>query len=204
MRGKSWRPGRKTPKVKNGKVQKKHRWDYYAKEYSVPAGQSELPILWEPAIRRHRHLVTERDLRSFISIIPGWKKYSQGLCGIVLGDGDDDCYGWHDEGVICINAWSADIQEAWDEDFFLEHQEILDRLTVPYERDGDEYYCEFTPKTASAFLLTHVFLHELGHHYDRMQTKAQEHCPGGETFAKSFGNALADQVWPEFCRVFRF
>lgn len=66
------------------------------------------------------------------------------------------------------------------EQFFKEHQGILDRLLMPYEQDGDEYYCEFTPKTASAFLLTHVFLHELGHHYDRMQTKAKEHCPGGE------------------------
>lgn len=204
MRGKSWRPGRKTPKVKNGKVQKKHRWDYYVKEYDVAAVRGELPVIREPAIRRHRHLVSERDLRSFIAIIPEWKRYSHGLGGLVLGDGEDDCYGWHDEGVICINAWSSDMQESWDADFFEEHRKILDRLLVPYERHGDEYYCEFTPKTASAFLLTHVFLHELGHHYDRMQTKAKEHCPGGEAYAENFGNALADRVWPEFCRLFQF
>ncbi len=51
-------------------------------------------------------------------------------------------------------------------------------------------------------MLTHVFLHELGHHYDRMQTKAKKYAPGGESFAEEFGNRLADKMWPDYCRAF--
>ncbi len=204
MRGRRWRPGRQTLKVKAGAVQKKHRWDYYAWEYPFGVCKDELPIIWEPAIRRCRHLVSERDLRKFITIIPNWKQLSRGLCGLVLGDGDDDCYGWHDEGVVCIHAWSSEMEETWEAQFFQEHQDILDRLMVPYSQVEDGYRCEFTPKSAAAFQLTHVFLHELGHHYDRMQTRNKVFAPSGEQYAEDFGNALAEKLWPEFCRVFRY
>ncbi|MBL4632855.1 MAG: hypothetical protein JKY56_03230 [Kofleriaceae bacterium] len=202
MRGKSWRPGRQTPKVQNGKVQKKHRWDYYFKEYGAPEGQTEIMIVREPAIRRFRHVVSETDLRKFISIVPDWKRYSIGLKALVLGDGDDDCLGWHDEGVICIHAWDSDIQITWHQEFFDEHETILETLMVPTEHTEDGMLCSFTLETARAFLLTHVFLHELGHHYDRMQTKAKEYSPGGESFAEEFSNRLADEMWPDYCRAF--
>lgn len=35
----------------------------------------------------------------------------------------------------------------------------------------------FTNKTAGAFMLMHVFLHELGHHYDTMQTRKKQDSP---------------------------
>jgi hypothetical protein len=192
--------------VKNGTVQKKHRWDYYAKEYAVREGDGEIPIVREPAFRGCRHLVTEDDLRTFLTIIPDWARYSTGLRGLVLGDGDDDCYGWHDVGVICIHAWSSEIEETWPSAFFEEHKPVLDRLLAPHELDdrANEFHCEFTKKTAAGFLLMHVFLHELGHHYDRMQTKARTHSGRGESFAESFGNELAEDIWNDFFRTFGF
>ena len=202
MSGRRWRPGRQTPRVKAGAVQKKHRWDYYEKEHAVRVGDGELPIVWEPAVRGCRHLVSEGDLRKFVGLVPQWPEYSVGLRGLVLGDGDDDSLGWHDLGVICINAWDSEIEQTWDREFFDEHQPILDRLMVPYELGDADVYCEFTKKTAAAFLLMHVFLHELGHHYDRMQTRAKMHSPKGEPFAESFGNELADRMWIDYFRAF--
>jgi hypothetical protein len=75
--------------VKNGTVQKKHRWDYYTKEYELGDGDGDIPIIREPAWRGFRHVVTERDLHAFVGIIPDWERHSVGLRGLVLGDGDD-------------------------------------------------------------------------------------------------------------------
>lgn len=199
-----WRPGRQTPRVKDGAVQKKHRWDYYTREYEVREGDGELPIIRVPASRGCRHLVSEDELRRFLTIIPDWELYSLGLRGLVLGSGDDGSYGWHDVGVVCVNAWGAAIEETWPMDFFEEHEDVLERLLVPVEVEGEEVHCAFTKKTAAGFLLMHVFLHEIGHHYDRMQTKAKLDSPRGEAFAEDFGNALAEDMWEVFFREFGF
>jgi hypothetical protein len=206
MRGRIWRPGRQTPRVKSGKVQKKHRWDYYFKQYDLRDGGGKIPIVREPAIRGFRHLIDEDQLRDFVNIVPEWERYAVGLRCLVLGEGDDDCQGWHDEGVVCIHAWPSDIGETWPTHFFEEHREVLDRLMVPYDCDDAGAYVSvrFTSKTAGAFLLMHVFLHELGHHYDRMRTKAKRHGAGGEAWAEGFGNKVADAMWPAFFRVFHF
>jgi hypothetical protein len=49
----------------------------------------------------------------------------------------------------------------------------------------------------------HVFLHELGHHYDRMQTRKKAHSPGGEVCAETFGEGLADRMWADYFRLFK-
>ena len=157
MRGRPWRPGRQTPRVKNGRVQKKHRWDYYARTYAVREGDGPLPIVREPAARGCRHVVSEDDLRRFLALIPDWDRYAIGLRGLVLGDGDDDCMGWHEVGVVCLHAWSSEIEETWFRDFFDEHRSVLDRLMVPYEIDDDEVDCAFTRKTAAGFMFFRAF-----------------------------------------------
>lgn len=204
MRGRVWQPGRQTPKVKKGKVQKKHRWDYYVKEYNVDESRPGLTIIREPAIRRFRHLVSEQDLRKFIALIPDWKQHSAGLKGIVLGDGDDNCYGWSDVDFICIHAWDSDITQVFNEQAFLEDKASLDRLMITHSHDVDGYTIEFTTKSAQAYLLTNVLLHELGHHVDRMRSKAQTYATGGEKFAQDFADRVAEQMWPKFSRAFRY
>lgn len=203
MKRRNWRPGRQTPRVKNGAVQKKHRWDYYFKEYKLREGSEEIPIVRESAARGYRHVVTEEQLKLFIGIIPEWERYSEGVRCLVLGEGGDDCLGWHDEGVICINAWDG-LQQVWDEEFFDEHRHIVCRLLVPYERhEPGKMVCRFTRKTACAFQLMHVFVHELGHHYDRMMTKKKTHGSRGEKYAEEFGNEMADRIWTDFFRLFQ-
>ncbi|MEL6179782.1 MAG: hypothetical protein AAFS10_12560, partial [Myxococcota bacterium] len=130
---------------------------------------------------------------------------SQGLQGIVLGNGAKYCYGWYNEGLLAINAWSRAIVEVWYRAFFDDHRVILDRLMIPYEfddaRPGD-VIVHFTPKTAGAFLLTHVFLHELGHHTDRMGSRRQAHLSRGEDYAEHFALDMADMIWDDFFRAF--
>ena len=204
MRNRKWRPGRQAPQVKRGTVQKKERWDYYPRIYDfVPNRDGSVPIVREPAYRGYRHVVTESDLRRFTRLIPGWDRLRVGLRGLVIGEGNDDCIGWHELGIVCIHAWSARMSAAWTGDFFREHKPVLDRLMVPSFKTGDdEVVCQFNPKTAAGFQLMHVFLHELGHHHDRMQTRKQINSALGEQYAEDFGNQLADQMWTAFFRTF--
>ncbi len=203
MRRSSWRPGRQTPKVKGGKTQKKNRWDRYVREYPETV-DGELPIIVEPAIRGFRHPVSETELRQFIEIIPSWQRYSVGLHCLVLGEGDHSTFGWHNVGIICLHAWESFAQE-WSAKFFEETRHTLKRLQVPYEiRDDGWVDCHFTRKTACGFQLMDVFLHEVGHHYDRMLTKDQTDCPRGEVFAEGFSTRIADTMWDAFFRRFDF
>jgi hypothetical protein len=202
MSGRKWGPGRQTPRVRDGRVQKKHRWDYYYNEYDVPAGGQPIPIFHEQAIRGMRHVLTEEDIRTFIGIIPDWPECSIGLKCIVLANGESDCLGWHDEGLIGLNPWSSELEELWPKPFAEEHREILRRLMIPTVEEGEDVRCKFTKQTAAGFLLMHVFLHELGHHHDRMKTKRRRHSPRGESFAEQFVNELADRMWTDFFREF--
>jgi len=144
-------------------------------------------------------------------MIPSWAKYSEGLKCLVLGDGEGGGYGWHNLGVVCIHAWPSKIEESWPRSFFREHQEVLERLMVPVveaqtddENDDEdaEVLCRFTPKTARGFLLMHVFLHELGHHYDRMLTRKRRRGAGGESHAEDFARSLVEPLWERYFRVF--
>jgi hypothetical protein len=45
-------------------------------------------------------------------------------------------------------------------------------------------------------------VHELGHHVDRMESKAQDRTRRGERFAESYANRLGAEQWPEYLRVF--
>ena len=42
------------------------------------------------------------------------------------------------------------------------------------------------PAQARAYTLLHVFLHELGHHHDRMTSKGQKSTKRGEPYAEAF------------------
>lgn len=199
-----WRPGRQTPRVVDGAVQKKQRRDVLVSEHELRDSDDEpLPIVTLPALRGWRHVVDESELARFVRLIPDWDERSLGLRALILGEGGDGTYGWHDErGVICLNAWGTPFEETWSRDDHDELRPILERLQVDVEIDGADAHCRFTRKTAGGFLLMYVFLHELGHHVDRMGTRYQEDCPGGEPFAEDFAATVADSMWDRFFREF--
>ena len=98
-------------------------------------------------------------------------------------------------------AWDG-YEQIWDEEFTEEHRQVLEQLNVPVEEISDGFRCRFTGKTARGFQLMHVFLHEVGHHYDRMQTKRKICAPRGEGYAEGFANRVAEMIWPRFYREF--
>lgn len=188
------------PKVKHGAVQKKHR--------HVPSAALGFVVDRQSPAKGCRHIVTKRDIHEFTSIIPDWSQIREGLEGVVLTCGDDRVDGLYRfysrdrTGAIEIPAWHGDLWSIFTFEYFKEHRGLLERLAVAFEPKDGGIECRFTLAQAKAFLLLHVFLHEVGHHVDRMQSKQRHSSPRGEPFAEQYANTLSSLIWSEYLRVF--
>lgn len=151
-----------------------------------------------------RHLLSQPDLRRFISIVPGWEKHSQGLNAVVLAPGDKSSFGYYYPGVISLYAWPERIAMSFDNDSYQLDLAFFDCFDVPRVPDGEGWWdLEFTEDTARAFLLLNVFLHELGHHNDYMNTRKKENANRGESHAEEFALELGLKLWPTYQKAFR-
>jgi len=56
-----------------------------------------------------------------------------------------------------------------NERYFESHVEIFEWLRVSRDNVPGAILCRFTEAQARAFMLLHVFMHELGHHFDRIK-----------------------------------
>lgn len=190
---------RTATKVKNGRVQRKHRETVTVLQGYVLDRQS-------PG-RGFRHVVTKRDVQAFIDIIPQWHLFSPRLERIVLSapsEGHDGEYAfYHRErtGGIFLDAWPEDLWTEMTSDYFESHLGIFTRLGVAWEKLKDGVLCRFTEAQARAFVLLHVFMHELGHHYDRLNQKSV-HRTRGEDFAERFAIERFNELFPKYVEVF--
>jgi hypothetical protein len=194
-------PRKTTPKVKDGKVQRKNHSAPTPSYWNTP---QDYPVIdRQPPGKGYRHVLMKRDVQRFIDILPDWKELSKALNAIVLAPGSSNCMGWHRPGIVAVCAWSRDLVEDWHDDFVSRHLDVLDRLGVERERtDDDVQLCHFTDASARGFQLMHIFLHELGHHHDRMTTRAQRRASRGEGFAEEYALRHADRLWDQYFKVF--
>lgn len=194
---------RKTaPNVKDGKVQKQNNWEltpgYYLNE------QPELVVERKRSGSGHRHLLTQADVRRFISIIPNWNEHSCGLNAVVLAPAFEDCFGYYDPGVISICAWSLNDSSSVCDWYYKRRIKSLQCLGVFCLPDGnDEWTLQFNEDTARAYQLLNTFLHELGHHNDWLNTRKPENANRGESHAEEFALRLGLQLWPIYQKAFR-
>ena len=120
-----------TPKVRNGKVQRKNRtdlsrgWRHHAQE--------------RPLVERHapgegyRHVLLKRDVEAFLDLLPDWEELCRGLDAVLLARGEDDCMGWHDQGVVAVCAWERELAWECTAPFLEDHRPVLERLGVARE-----------------------------------------------------------------------
>ena len=188
------------PKVKSGVVQKKHN--------HVPTASLGYVIDRESPAKGYRHVVTKRDIRDFTDIIPNWDDLAVGLDSIVLTARGYGYEGRYDVSIrdktalLEIPAWDGDLWTCFNDAYFHEHREVFERIGLAFDRVEDGVECRFTSGQAKAFLRLHVFVHELGHHVDRMQTKRQEAGVRGEEFAEAYANEMLDRLWPAYLERF--
>jgi len=127
---------RSTPKVKDGKVQKKNRWtqspNYYCSDFD------RLVIERRNPGKGFRHILTREDVERFVRLVPEWNEIARGLNAILLGPGGD-ADGYHVRGVVEICAWPEDLWETYDDaQFITQHMPLYKRLGIPttLHKDG--------------------------------------------------------------------
>ena len=213
---------RKTsPKVIGGHVQRKNNHTRTARlGYVVDRVRPN---------RGYVHVVSKKEIHDFTDIIPDWAKVCEGIESIFLDQGDEytDGYYRHYEndgtGVIWLCAWSKDLWVEHSEVYYQEHKWILEILGVVCEKSEKKqeydmskvasseehevepeiiWTCYFTLQQAKAFMLMHIFLHELGHHIDKLRSKKKNIIRGGEVFAENYANRRFHELWGSYVELF--
>jgi hypothetical protein len=190
---------RTATKVKDGRVQRKNR-------QTLTVGQKLLIDRESPGANA-RHVVTKRDLQTFIDIVPDWPRLSDRLERIVLSAADSsaDAYYsfYHRErtGAIYLHAWQEDLWVEFDQKYFENHAEFLNQLGVSNDSIKEGVVCRFTEAQSRGFTLLHVFMHELGHHHHRLRMKHRSTALD-ENYAERFAAAQFHTLYPAYIRVF--
>lgn len=162
----------------------------------------ELLIRREPPGKGFHHFLTRKIVRNFIESLPQWPVITRGLDYILLARGEKGCDGWYDGRVVAINAWEQDSWRSVPADYYDEHQEVLRRLHVETVKSGQNYLCKFNPSSVRAFQLLHVLLHELGHHFDKINTRSQRVSSRGELYAEAYARSYEQMIWKRYAEWF--
>ncbi len=110
--------------------------------------------------------------------------------------------GWYRNGVIGICAWEKELSSSFSQKYFDEHKEIFERLEIKYTINNDYVECDFTENQIKAYQLLHIFLHEIGHHHDRINTKSRKRCGRGEKYAESYALKYEKVIWDKYFEYF--
>lgn len=117
------RRSKTTPRVKNGRVQRKNHRDV--------SRRGPLEIQVEVPGPGYRHVVSRELLQRFVELIPDWSDISRGLELIVLAEGNTWYDGRYQDGVIELTAWDDPVAYAMTPIYHAMHRPIWDRLRVP-------------------------------------------------------------------------
>jgi hypothetical protein len=189
-------PRKTTPKVKAGRVQKKNNWAPTTDGLRL-AGTAVSFERRRPG-PDYRHLLRKVDLERFIALLPDWDELATGLRWIVLDAGDWDINGWHRPGVVALCAWDRELWVDYLPEFLETHGAVLERLGVELRPGKESVLVCWTERQARAYQLLHIFLHELGHHHDRMTTRSRRDAARGESYAETYALRYADRIWDAY------
>jgi hypothetical protein len=184
---------RQSPKVRDGRVVKKNNWAVHRGDYFVNR-QTEIRLDRRDPGPGRRHLLTIKQLREFIALLPVWDEVAVDLDAIVL-DSATDCMGWHEPGIVAICGWEQDLW--WtspDWDWVAGNRMLLDRIGVEITKRE----LRWTEAQARAWQLLDVLPHELGHHHDRITTHAGRDAARGEPYAEAYALKVLDDLGPGY------
>ena len=192
-----------TPKVVGGQVQKKNNPETSPSYYDTPP--PALVIDRQRPGKGYRHVLMQRDIETFLALLPEWRELSRGLNAIVLAPGGGRYDGYYGRGVVHVCAWEEEMWKDYQSGttFFEAHEPIFRRLGVPMKQGEDGYtVCQFTQETVRAYQLLHILLHELGHHHDRLTTKTQGTPNRGESYAEAYALRHEAVIWGRYQEEF--
>src|SRR5262249_2026875 len=151
-----------TPRVVDGRVQKKNNWARSANYYDAPLPRTVVIDRKRPGAG-YRHVLTKSDIYRFLEVLPDWNKLAIGLNAVVLAPGEFLTDGYHVPGVVHICAWEAELWREMSREYYEDHRDIFDRLNVECEETRPRsYLCRFDEASVRGYQLLHILLHELG------------------------------------------
>jgi hypothetical protein len=189
-----------TPKVKDGRVQKKNRHDLTPSYWNTR--QEELQLDIQKPGKGYKHFLKKRDIVRFLNLLPNWEELNIELDAVILAEGGG-ADGWYSNGVIAICAWEKDKTTSISKEYFNHHKNIFDRLNVEYEIKSTGVICHFNENQIIAYQLLHILLHEFGHHHDRISTKDKKDVPRGEDYAEDYALKYEKVIWNRFFEEFQ-
>jgi hypothetical protein len=189
-----------TPKVKDGRVQKKNRHDLTPNYWNTR--QEELQLDIQKPGKGYKHFLKKRDIIRFLNLLPNWEELNIELDAVILAEGGG-ADGWYSNGVIAICAWEKDKTTSISKEYFNHHKNIFDRLNVEYEIKSTGVICHFNENQIIAYQLLHILLHEFGHHHDRISTKDKMDVPRGEDYAEDYALKYEKVIWNRFFEEFQ-
>ena len=189
-----------TPKVKGGRVQKKNNHKRTPNYWNTRLKELQVDI--EKPGKGYKHFLKKRDIIRFLALLPHYEELAVELDAVILAEGGGPD-GWYSNGVLAICAWDKDKTVSLNREYFDDHRELFERLNVKYEIKAKSVVCDFTEEQIIAYQLLHIFLHELGHHHDRLTTKNKTHMGRGEPFAESYAFKYEKVIWNRFFEEFK-
>lgn len=193
---------RTATRVKQGSVQKKNRHAKTPNYWNTH--QDDIQIDIENPGKGYKHFLKKRDIKQFLEILPNREEIDVEFNAVLLAHGSYYTDGWYRNGVIAICAWNKDMKVEYALCHFNAHKEIFVKLGVEYEIKKDYVICNFTENQIKAYLLLHIFLHELGHHHDRINTKRRKDCDRGENYAESYAFKYEEIIWNKYFEYFPY
>lgn len=190
---------RTATRIKNGSVQKKNRHTRTPNYWNTNQEIIQLDI--ENPGKGYKHFLKKRDVKQFLEILPNREEIDIKFDAVLLAQGDHYTDGWYQNGVIGICAWEKEMTKEYSLEYFKAHKNIFDKLGVQYVVKQDYVICDFTENQIKAYLLLHIFLHELGHHHDRLNTKSGK-IARGENYAESYAFKYERIIWDKYFECF--
>lgn len=117
-------PKKVTPRVKDGRVQRKNPRDVQRPR------RGGLSFSTEIAGSGFNHVVDEADVRRFLMLLPDFEELSRGLHEVVLAEGDRGVDGWYERGTVAITAWPIAEHVDLGALYVHEHRDVFERLGV--------------------------------------------------------------------------
>lgn len=126
------RRSRATPRVKDGRVQRKNHRD-------VKGGLGPLEIRVDVPSSGYRHIVTPALLERFFALVPDWSEVSRGLEVVLLADGSERRDGWYESGsgLVALTAWPDPVECSFGLDYHAAHRDLWTRLGVASRPEAD-------------------------------------------------------------------
>lgn len=190
---------RTATRIKKGSVQKKNRHTKTPNYWNTYQDVIQLDI--ENPGKGYKHFLKKRDIKQFLEILPNREEIDIKFDAVLLAQGDYYTDGWYQNGVIAICAWQKEKIREHSLEYFNAHKGIFDRLEVEYQIKKDYVICYFEESQIKAYQLLHIFLHELGHHHDRINTKSGI-ISRGENYAESYAFKYEAEIWNKYFELF--